>query len=202
MSVCVLPIFYLLSEFWPSKQQGMASALETLCGQAYGAHQYQKIGTQTYTAIFCLTIVCLPLSILWINMGGLLSFIGQDPMISHEAGRFIVWLIPALFAYATLQPLVRYFQMQSLIVPMLVSSCASLCLHVPLCWALVYKSGLCNVGAALAMGMSMWFNVILLGLFMRYSVSCARTRAPISMEIFHGIREFFRFAIPSSVMIW
>ncbi|KAL7171071.1 hypothetical protein ACSBR2_035851 [Camellia fascicularis] len=30
---------------------GMACALETLCGQAYGAQQYQKLGTQTYTAI-------------------------------------------------------------------------------------------------------------------------------------------------------
>ena len=30
----------------------MVSALETLCGQAYGAKQYQKIGVQTYTAIF------------------------------------------------------------------------------------------------------------------------------------------------------
>ena len=80
----------------------MASALETLCGQAYGAQQYQKIGIQTYTAIFSLNLVCLPLSLLWMNMGKLLSLIGQDPLISHEAGKFTMWLVPALFAYATL----------------------------------------------------------------------------------------------------
>lgn len=56
----------------------MASALETLCGQAYGAGQYQKLGIQTYTAILCLAIVCVPLSVLWINMGYILSFTGQD----------------------------------------------------------------------------------------------------------------------------
>ncbi|GAY43836.1 hypothetical protein CUMW_077650 [Citrus unshiu] len=33
------------------EQFGFASALETLCGQAYGAEQYQKIGTYTYPAI-------------------------------------------------------------------------------------------------------------------------------------------------------
>ncbi|KAJ6429833.1 hypothetical protein OIU84_021270 [Salix udensis] len=138
---------------------GMASALETLCGQAYGAKQYTKLGAQTYTAIFCLILVCIPISVIWIYMGKILHFIGQDPAISREAGRFTMWLVPALFAYATLQPLTRYFQTQSFIMPMLISSCATLCFHIPLCWALVYK------------------------------------------ELFYGIGEFFRFAIPSAVMI-
>lgn len=180
---------------------GMASALETLCGQAYGAQQYKKLGTQTYTAIFSLNIFCIPLSIIWIYMGRILIFLGQDPLISREAGKFTMWLVPALFAYASLQPLVRYFQMQSLIVPMLVSSCATLCIHVPLCWALVFKSGLNNLGAAVAMGVSLWLNVIFLGLYMKFSSTCSKTRVPISMEMFRGIGEFFRFAIPSAVMI-
>lgn len=180
----------------------MASALETLCGQAYGAQQYQKLGTQTYTAIFSLLIVCIPLSIVWMYLGRILIFIGQDPLISHEAGIFATWLIPALFGYATLQPLVRYFQMQSLIFPMLISACITICFHILLCWVLVYKSGLENHGAALAMGISMWLNVIILGLYMKYSSSCAKTRAPISREVFQGMKEFFRFAIPSAVMIW
>jgi MATE family multidrug resistance protein len=192
-------------EFWYFvclKQLGMASALETLCGQAYGAKQYRKLGVQAYTAIFSLILVCVPLSLIWINMGKLLIMIGQDPLISREAGKFTIWLIPALFAYAILQPLVRYFQTQSLILPMLISSCAILCFHIPLCWVLVFKSGLGNIGAALAISISYWLNVILLGSYMKYSSACAKTRVPISMEIFQGIGEFFRFAIPSAVMTW
>ncbi|KAK7280398.1 hypothetical protein RJT34_25462 [Clitoria ternatea] len=180
---------------------GMASGLETICGQAYGAHQYHKVGMQTYTAIFSMILVCVPLSILWINMEKILVFIGQDPLISHEAGKFIMGLVPALFAYAILQPLVRYFQIQSLLLPMLAISCAILCLHIPLCWALVFKTELKNVGGALAICISLWLDVILLGLYMRYSSACEKTRAPISMELFKGIWEFFRFAIPSAVMI-
>lgn len=184
------------------QQLGMATALETLCGQAYGAQQYHKIRTQTYTAIFSLTLVCVPLSFLWFYMGKLLVLMGQDPLISREAGRFIVWLVPALFAYAVLQPLVRYFQIQSLTTPMLIGSCATLCLHMPLCWVLVFKSGLHNLGAALALGISYWLNVIFLGLYMTFSSSCQKTRAPVSLEIFWGIREFFQFAVPSAVMLW
>ncbi|XP_065881739.1 protein DETOXIFICATION 12-like isoform X2 [Euphorbia lathyris] len=180
---------------------GMASALETLCGQAYGAQQYHKLGLQTETAIFCLVLVCIPLSLIWIYMGEILVFIGQDPIISHEAGKFITWLVPALFAYAALQPLIRYFQSQSLIMPMLLSSCATLLFHIPLCWLLVFKSGLQKIGGALAMCISYWLNVIFLLLYIKYSSACAKTRTPISMDLFHGIAEFFSFAIPSAVMI-
>lgn len=180
----------------------MASALETISGQAFGAQQYKKLGTQTYTAIVSLIIVCIPLSVLWIYVEVILKSLGQDPQISREAGRFAMWLIPALFGSAILQPLIRYYQMQSLTFPMLVSSCITLCFHIPLCWALVYKSGLGNIGGAVAMDVSMWLNVAMLGLYMKYSPHCRKTRAPISMKIFEGMKEFFRYAIPSALMIW
>ncbi|KAH9681405.1 protein DETOXIFICATION 12 [Citrus sinensis] len=165
---------------------GMASALETLCGQAYGAQQYQRIGTQIYTAIFCLFLVFL---------------VGQDPQISHEVGKFIIWLLPALFAYAAMQALIRYFQSQSLIIPMFLSSYAALCLHIPICWGLVFKSGLGNLGGALAIGISYWLNLTFLAIYMKFSTACAASWAPISMELFREIGEFFHFAIPSAVMV-
>ncbi|KAK9676286.1 hypothetical protein RND81_11G066700 [Saponaria officinalis] len=180
---------------------GMASALETLSGQAYGAKQYKKLGTQTYTAMFSLFLVCIPISILWINVGKFLVFIGQDPAISYEAGRFSASLVPTLFAHAVLQPLVRYFQVQSMVMPMVISSCTTLCLHIPLCWALVFKSGLKNLGAAVSMSISIWLNAIFLALYMKFSTSCEATRSPPSMEIFHGIKEFFSYAIPSATMV-
>ena len=141
----------------------MVSALETLCGQAYGAKQYQKLVFRL-TLQYFLILVCLPLSLIWIYMEKLLRFICQDPLISHEAGKFTTMLVPALFAHATLQPLVRYFLTQSLIMPMLISSFATLCFHIPLCWAVVFKTGMENLGAALALSISYWFNVILLAL--------------------------------------
>ncbi|XP_038692538.1 protein DETOXIFICATION 14-like [Tripterygium wilfordii] len=180
---------------------GMSSALETICGQAYGAQQYQTLGTQIYTAILCLSLVCIPISMMWIYMGKLLALMGQDPLVSQEAGRYAICLIPSLFGYATLQSVVRYFQVQSLTGPLFVSSLATFCFHVGFCWVLVFKSELGNVGAAVALSGSYWLNVMLLGLYMMFSPNCDKTRVPISMELFHGVRKFFRFAIPSAVMI-
>ncbi|XP_011099515.1 protein DETOXIFICATION 8-like isoform X2 [Sesamum indicum] len=144
---------------------GMASALETLCGQAYGAGQYLRVGTFTYGAILCLFLVCIPVSLLWIYTEKLLIFFGQDPLISAEAGKFAIWLIPTLFPYAILQSLVRYLQTQSVIIPMLWSSLVSLCFQLALCWAFIFKLNLGNAGAALSIGISYWVNVILLVLY-------------------------------------
>ncbi|KAL2504361.1 MATE efflux family protein [Abeliophyllum distichum] len=180
---------------------GMASALETLCGQAYGAEQYQKLGTYTYSAILSLLFVCLPISLLWIFMDKLLVFIGQDPLISVEAGRYAIWLIPTLVPYAILQSLIRYLQTQSLILPMLYSSIAALVFHVPVCWALVFKTKLGNAGAALAIGLSYWLNVILLVLYVKYTSTCKKTCVSFSNDVFPSMREFFSFAVPSAIMV-
>ncbi|GLT28868.1 hypothetical protein SLA2020_037720 [Shorea laevis] len=180
---------------------GMSGALETLCGQAYGARQYQKVGTYTYCSIISLLPICMLISILWMFMDKLLILIGQDPEISMVACRYAVWMIPALFASAILQPLVRYFLSQGLIVPLLLSSSTTVFLHLPLCWALVYKMEMGNIGAALATGLSYWFNVMLLGFIMKYSPSCEKTCILVLQDIFSSIKEFFSFALPSAVMI-
>ncbi|KAI9120171.1 hypothetical protein K1719_008819 [Acacia pycnantha] len=180
---------------------GMASALETLCGQAYGAKQYKKFGVQFQTGIFCVIVCCVPFCVLWLYVGRLLVLVGQDPLIAHEAGKFSVCLIPALFGYAILQVLIRYYLMQSLITPLILSSLITICFHVAFCWTLVFKSSMGRFGGAFAIGTSYWLNVFILALYMKFSDSCAKTRVSISMEIFHGIGEFFRFAIPSAIMI-
>ena len=180
----------------------MAGALETLCGQAYGAEQYQKLGIYTYCAVLSLTLVCLPVSLLWIYVDKLLTLLGQDPSISFEAGKYSICLIPSLFGYGILQSLVRYFQSQGLILPMLYTSCITLCFHVPVCWVLIFKCELGITGAALSIGLSYWLNAIMLGFYMTYSSTCEKTRISFSKDVFLSIREFFCFAIPSAVMAW
>ncbi|RDX99361.1 Protein DETOXIFICATION 8, partial [Mucuna pruriens] len=71
-------------------------------------------------------------------MDKLLIFLGQDDAISIIAGKYCIWLIPALFGYAVLQALVRYFHTQSLIFHMLVTLVVVVVLHIPICWVLVF----------------------------------------------------------------
>ncbi|EPS66630.1 hypothetical protein M569_08145, partial [Genlisea aurea] len=164
---------------------GMASALETLCGQAYGAGQYGRVGVLTCGSIVWLCLTCFPVAVLWVYTDRLLILIGQDPVISKEAGKFSVWLIPSLFPYAILQALVRYLQVQSVIAPMVVTSVASLIIHVPITWVFIFQFGLGNAGAALSIGVSYWINVITLVFYIRCcSTACEETRVTFSSEAF------------------
>ncbi|XP_050226533.1 protein DETOXIFICATION 14-like [Mercurialis annua] len=180
---------------------GMAGGVETLCGQAYGAQQYQKLGIYTYSAIISLLMVCPPICLLWIFMDKWLSLIGQDPAISHQACQYSICLIPALFGSAILKPLTRFLQTQSVIFPMLLSSFLVLIFHTITCWSFVYKLEFGFKGPALAFSLSIWLNVALLGVYVKYSSVCEKTRSPLSKDAFYGIGEFFRLAVPSAVMV-
>lgn len=184
-------------------QGGLVGGLDTLCGQAYGAKQYQKLGVYTTSAMISLLLICPPSCILWALMGKILPLIGQDPLISKEAGKYSLLLIPGLFGSAILKPLTRYLQTQSLIIPLLVSSFTILCLHVPICWIFVYKSELRYLGAALAFSISIWLNLIMLGVYVRCSSTCNETRGSfLSKDAFFAIGEFFVLAVPSAAMAW
>ncbi|KAJ0099346.1 hypothetical protein Patl1_21399 [Pistacia atlantica] len=150
-----------------------------------------------------LSISSLSIATSFTNVTGFspLYWLGQDPQVSAEACKYSICLIPALLGFAVLRSLIHYLQSQSLILPMFLSSCATLCAHIPLCWTLVYKVDLGNRGAALSLCLSYWLNVIVLGLYIRYSSSCEKTRTFILSDIFSSIKEFLRFALPSVAMI-
>ena len=167
-----------------------------------GQSNIKKLGIYTYAAIISLILACIPISILWMFTDKLLILIGQDPTISHIAHKCCVCLIPNLFAYAILQPLVRYFQTQSLILPLLFSSFAALCFHIPFCWTLVFKLKLGSSAAALASASSYLLDVLMLGVFMKYSSAREKTHAVFSKDVFFSTREFFCFAVPSAGMVW
>ncbi|KAG0568985.1 hypothetical protein KC19_6G056800 [Ceratodon purpureus] len=180
---------------------GMAAALETLCGQAYGAKQYHMLGIYMQRAIFVLYLVCIPIAVVWWNMDSVLVFLGQDPQISELAGVYARYLIPTIFAVATLQPLVKFLQTQSLVLSMALFSAATLILHIPLCWLLIFKLGIGYRGAAIAGSLSNWLNVIFVASYVKYSATCKGTWTSFSREAFNDLPAFIKLAIPSAIMI-
>ncbi|KAK3008656.1 hypothetical protein RJ639_014720 [Escallonia herrerae] len=180
---------------------GMASALDTFCGQSYGAKQYHMLGIHMQRAMFILTLVSIPLAVIWSNTGFILKALGQAHNISEEAGRYARFMIPSLFAYGLLQCLVRFLQTQNIVFPMMVSSGVTTLLHILVCWILVLKSDLGSRGAALANSISYWVNVLLLAFYVKLSPSCAKTWTGLSKEALHNIMTFIRLAIPSAVMV-
>ncbi|KAJ1392033.1 Multi antimicrobial extrusion protein [Sesbania bispinosa] len=180
---------------------GMASALDTLCGQSYGAKQYGMLGIHMQRAMFILMSVSIPLAIIWANTGSILIFLGQDPEISAAAGNYAKLMVPSLFGYGLLQCLNRFLQTQNNVFPMMFSSGVTTLLHFLICWILVYKTGLGYRGAAVANSISYSVNVIILSLYVKFSPSCKKTWTGFSKEALHNTPTFLRLAIPSAVMV-
>ncbi|CAL5445236.1 unnamed protein product [Camellia sinensis] len=180
---------------------GMASALDTLCGQSYGAEQYHMLGIHMQRAMLILSLVSIPLAIIWANTHAILVAFGQDHDISEEAQIYARFMIPSIFAYALLQCLVKFLQTQNIVFPMMISSGITTLIHLLVCWALVFKTDLGLRGAALANSISYWTNVVLLALYVKFSSSCAKTWTGLSKEALHDILNFLRLAIPSAVMV-
>ena len=181
---------------------GMGSALETLCGQAYGAKHYRMLGVHTQRAILTLLALSIPLAIIWYNTSTILILLHQNHEIAAEAGVFNRWMIPSLFAYGILQCLNRFLQTQNNIIPMLIVSGFTALLHVLVCWVLVFKIKLGIKGAALAITISNWVNVLLFAIYVRFSPACKKTWTGFSKEALHDILSFLKLAVPSAIMIW
>ncbi|CAD5177237.1 unnamed protein product [Musa acuminata subsp. malaccensis] len=91
---------------------GMASALDTLCGQAFGAKQYHMLGVYMQRSMVVLFLCALLLLPLYIFATPLLELLGQSKEIAREAGYLSLWLLPLHFSFAILFPLQRFLQCQ------------------------------------------------------------------------------------------
>ncbi|KAK3443204.1 hypothetical protein EUGRSUZ_B03290 [Eucalyptus grandis] len=138
---------------------GMGSALETLCGQAYGAGQLDMLGIYLQRSWVILNTTAVALCFLYILAAKLLRLIGQTEAISEEAGMFAVWMIPQVFMYAMNFPIAKFLQAQSRIMVMAVIAGVVLVLHTAFSWLLMLKLGWGLVGAAVVLNAS-WVVIV------------------------------------------
>lgn len=184
-----------------SMLNGMGSALDTLCGQSYGAKQYHMLGVHMQRAMIVLLLSSIPIALVWAYTGYILTALGQDPDIAAEAGQYARFMIPSIFAYVMLQCHIRFLQTQNIVFPMMISTGITTLLHVFNCWILVFKSGLGNKGAALANATSYWLNLLMLALYVNFSPACKKTWTGFSKAAFHNVLHFLRLGIPSALMV-
>jgi MATE family multidrug resistance protein len=137
----------------------MGSAVETLCGQAYGAQKYEMLGIYLQRSAVLLCATGVPLAVIYAFSEPILVLLGQSPAIARAASVFVYGLIPQIFAYAINFPIQKFMQAQSIVLPSAYISTATLALHVLLSWVVIYKAGLGLLGASLVLSLSWWVIV-------------------------------------------
>ncbi|KAL7615184.1 hypothetical protein Lser_V15G06845 [Lactuca serriola] len=179
---------------------GMASALETLCGQAYGAKNYRMLGVYLQRSWIVLFLCCILLLPLYIFASPVLKLLGQPADISELSGKVSMSLIPLHFSLCFQFPLQRFLQSQLKTYVIAWVSLGALVVHSVMSWLVVYKLQLGLVGTVVTLNFSWWLIVI--GLFC-FSVfgGCPETWGGFSMEAFTGLWSFVKLSAASGVML-
>ncbi|GER37032.1 MATE efflux family protein [Striga asiatica] len=180
---------------------GMGSAVETLCGQAYGAGQVEMLGVYLQRSwVILLATSCL-LMFLYIFAFPFLVAIGQTRAISRAAGKMALWMIPQLFAYALNFPTAKFLQAQSKMVAMAWISAVALALHVALSWLVMFRLGWGMPGGAAVLDASWWF-IVGAQLIYIFSGPCGKAWPGFTVRAFHNLRALVTLSLASAVMMW
>ncbi|CAI0460486.1 unnamed protein product [Linum tenue] len=138
---------------------GLGSAVETLCGQAYGAQKYEMLGIYLQRSFVLLSLVGLGIVAVYSFAKQILMFLGQSEEIASATGLYVYGLIPQIFAYAANFPIQKFLQAQSIVMPNAYISVAVLMVHLGMSWVVAYKLGVGLLGASLALSLSWWVLV-------------------------------------------
>ncbi|CAI0550623.1 unnamed protein product [Linum tenue] len=182
---------------------GMGSAVETLCGQAYGAQKYAMLGIYLQQSILILLLTAAAISVVYIFSKPILISLGQSPEIASAASLFVYGLIPELFACAVNFPVQKFLQAQSIVAPTAYISATVVALHVALSWLAVYGLGTGLVGASLVLSLSWWLVAAGQFGYIVKSGECEDTWGGFrgGSEVFAGMWDFAKMSAASAVMI-
>ncbi|XP_031252728.1 protein DETOXIFICATION 33 [Pistacia vera] len=179
---------------------GMGSALETLCGQAYGAGRLRMLGIYMQRSwVILLTTACCLLPI-YIWSPPILELFGETTEISQAAGKFALWMIPQLFAYAINFPIQKFLQSQRKVLVMAWISAIVLVLHAVFSWLLILKLGWGLTGAAITLNVSWWLIDILQLLYIFITKSDGAWSG-FSWLAFADLWGFVKLSLASAVML-
>ncbi|TQD78692.1 hypothetical protein C1H46_035743 [Malus baccata] len=179
---------------------GLSGALETLCGQGFGAKLYRTLGIYLQASCIISTFFCFLISIIWLYTESILILLHQDPQISKSAALFLKFLIPGLFAYAFLQNMLRFLQTQSIYVMPMVFSVIVIVIHIGITYGFVHWTTLGFKGAPLAASVSLWISVLMLAFTVNCTKSFESTWEGFSFESFDYVLTGLKLALPSATM--
>ncbi|CAN1264608.1 Protein DETOXIFICATION 35 [Linum perenne] len=191
--------FSVISTFSFGFLLGMGSALETLCGQAFGAGQVHMLGIYLQRSWIILTVSCFALLPIYIFATPILTLLGQQHSIANSAGQFTLLIIPQLFSLAINFPTQKFLQAQSKVNALAWIALGALVVQVPLLWLFIFKFGWGTTGAALAYDITSW-GVALAQVV--YVVGwCNEGWSGLSWLAFKDIWGFVKLSFASAVML-
>ncbi|KAH9771019.1 protein DETOXIFICATION 21 [Citrus sinensis] len=193
-------VFTVLLRFANGILLGMASALETLCGQAFGAKQYHMLGIYLQRSWIVLTICAILLLPLFFFTKPILVALGQEENIAEVAGTISLMLIPVLFAFIISFTCQMYLQAQSRNMIISYLAACSVSLHLFLSWLFTMKLNFGLPGALGSTILAYWIPNLGQLLFVICG-GCPQTWKGFSFAAFKDLWPVVKLSLSSGAML-
>ncbi|XP_022887086.1 protein DETOXIFICATION 35-like [Olea europaea var. sylvestris] len=178
---------------------GMGSALETLCGQAFGAGQIHMLGIYMQRSIIILFATCVLLLPLYVFATPILKLLGQEDAIANPAGLYTLLIAPQLFSLSVTFPTQKFLQAQSKVLVLAWIAAFALVSQTFLCWLFIYVFGWGTIGASVAFDLTSWVTAFAQ---FGYVVGwCKDGWKGFSWAAFKDLWAFVRLSLASAVML-
>ncbi|KAJ0970276.1 hypothetical protein J5N97_023153 [Dioscorea zingiberensis] len=179
--------------------RGMGSALETLCGQAFGAGQIGMLGIYIQRTWIILLFASIMVSPVYIFASTIFSLLGQEPDIAALSGWFDLLILPYLFAMAISYPCQKFLLTQSKVMPLACIACIGFILHVSLLWLFIPVLGWGLAGAAAAFDVSSWAIALFQVIYIK--VWCKGAWNGLSWLAFKDLWPFIKLSFSNALML-
>lgn len=141
--------------------EGMATALDTLCAQAYGAGHHTGVGLHVQRMLVLMALAAVPIALFWVLSPQLLSFV-VPYSLAARAGAFLRYSLVGLPGYGAFEALKRFTQAQGDTRAGMVALIVCAPVNAVLSWALAFPLGMGLEGAALGAALSNNLRFLLL----------------------------------------
>ncbi|XP_011070014.1 protein DETOXIFICATION 21-like isoform X1 [Sesamum indicum] len=193
-------VFTLLTRFANGLLLGLASGLETLCGQAYGAKQYHMLGIYLQRSWIVLTVCTTLLLPVYIFAAPILKALGQDEDIAEVAGTIALWFIPVIYSFIVSFTCQMYLQAQSKNMIIAYLAVFSLSIHLFLSWLLTTKYNFGIAGTMISTILAYWLPNVGQLIFV-ISGGCRETWKGFTTLAFKDLWPVVKLSLSSGAMV-
>ncbi|SMR53585.1 unnamed protein product [Zymoseptoria tritici ST99CH_1E4] len=184
--------------------EGMATALDTLCSQAYGSGRFSDVGMAMIRFLVFVHLVAIPIGGLWLFSEAILRRLVPSEELAVHAGSFLRYSLIGLPGFASFEAGKRFMQSQGQFTAGLWSLLICLPINIGLTYALVLKADMRVAGAALAASLTNLIRpLILIGYAFitdRTTLQCWPTTKEIRSSWSKDWSPMCRLALSGTVM--
>lgn len=184
--------------------EGIATALDTLCPQAYGAENYKMVGIHVQRCIVFSFCVYIPCALFWWYSGAFLKYVIGTGQVLKLTTLFLRILVAGGPAYIFFENGKRFLQAQGIFEAGTGILFISAPINIFLLWYLVWNDtyGVGYIGAPIAVVINFWVMCLLLVLYVMF-VDGSKCWYGLCkpLVLFQSWGQLSQLAVPGVVML-